>query len=178
MRWNFSQNSGSAAGTTCRIPGGYPRINEFAESKTIKNESARPRKTACSDVRLNAVASVRLHWPEYLMEAGELALNMFLVCTFAALLQHPTSPVRHFIPSAICRRALMGLLMGLTVVAIVMTPWGKQSGGHFNPAISTTFYRRGKLAFWDALSYVAAQFAGAASGVRIAAYGASRCASK
>jgi aquaporin Z len=56
----------------------------------------------------------------------------------------------------------MGLLTGLTV-----TPWGKQSGGHLNPAISSVFYRLRKVAFWDALLYAAPQFAGAASGVAI-----------
>ena len=119
---------------------------------------------------LNAFDSLRRHWPEYLMEAGELALYMFFVCAFSTLLQHPISPIRHFIRDAVCRRALMGLLMGVTMVAIVMTPWGKQSGGHFNPAITLTYYRLGRVAFWDALFYVAAQFAGAASGVGIAAY--------
>jgi len=43
----------------------------------------------------------------------------------------------------------MGLWMGVTMVAIVMTPWGKQSGGHFNPAITLTFYRLVKVAFWE-----------------------------
>lgn len=43
------------------------------------------------------------------MEAGELALYMFSVCAFATLLQHPASPVRHFIASALLHRALMGL---------------------------------------------------------------------
>jgi aquaporin Z len=73
------------------------------------------------------------------MEAGELALYMFFACAFATLLQHPASPVRHFIVSAVLRRALMGLAMGAMVIAIVMTPWGKQSGGHFNPAITLLF---------------------------------------
>ena len=104
------------------------------------------------------------------MEAGELGLYMLLVCTFSTLLQYPTSPVRHFVPSVVVRRAIMGLLVGPTVVAIIMTPWGKQSGGHFNPAITLTFYRLGKVAFWDTLFYVAAQLAGAAGGVAIAAY--------
>jgi aquaporin Z len=62
----------------------------------------------------------------------------------------------------------MGLAVGATVVAIIMTPWGKQSGGHFNPAITFTFYRLGKVRLWDALFYVVAQFAGATSGVAIA----------
>ena len=104
------------------------------------------------------------------MEAGELGLYMFLVCMFTTLLQYPASPVRHFVPSAVVRRAIMGLLVGSTVVTIILTPWGKQSGGHFNPAITLTFYRLGKVQFWDTVFYVAAQFVGAAGGVAIAAY--------
>jgi len=113
---------------------------------------------------------VRFHWPEYLMEAGELALYMFFACVFATLLQHPASPVRQFIVSAILRRALMGLAVGMTVIAIVMSPWGKQSGGHFNPAMTFAFYRLGKVEFWDALFYSASQFTGAIAGVAIATY--------
>jgi aquaporin Z len=116
----------------------------------------------------NAADSLRTHWPEYLMEAGELAVYMFLTCAFATLLQHPASPVRHFISRAIVRRSVMGVAIGTTVVAIVMTPWGKQSGGHFNPAMTATFYRLGKVAFWDAVFYVIAQFFGATIGVAVA----------
>ena len=104
------------------------------------------------------------------MEAGGLAFYMLVTCAFATLLQHPASPVRHFIGSPILRRALMGSVIGATVVAIVMTPWGKQSGGHFNPAITFAFYRLRKVELWDALFYMAAQFSGAVSGVTIAAY--------
>jgi aquaporin Z len=60
--------------------------------------------------------------------------------------------------------------MGLTIAAIVMSPWGKQSGGHFNPAITLTFYRLGKVEFWDFWFYVIAQFVGAISGVCVARY--------
>jgi aquaporin Z len=118
----------------------------------------------------NTVASIRLHWPEYLMEAAEMGLYLFVTCFFATLLQHPASPIRHLIPSEILRRAIMGAAVGATVFAIVMTPWGKQSGGHFNPAITLTFYRLRKVDFWDALFYSAAQFFGATSGVAIATY--------
>jgi aquaporin Z len=119
---------------------------------------------------LSAVDSVVLHWPEYLMEAAEVGVYMFLTCAFATLLQHPASPVRQLVPNVIARRALMGLAMGATTVAIVMSPWGKQSGGHFNPAITFTFYRLGKVEFWDLWFYVVAQFAGAIGGVCIARY--------
>jgi aquaporin Z len=119
---------------------------------------------------LDAAASLRLHWPEYLMEAGEMSLFMFCTCSFATLLQHPASPVRHFVISGIVRRALMGLAIGATMIALIMSPWGKQSGGHINPAMTFAFYRLGEICHLDALFYAVAQFSGATSGVALATF--------
>jgi aquaporin Z len=118
----------------------------------------------------SAFGKLAIHWPEYLMEAGELALYMFLACAFATLIQHPSSPVRQFITSSLVRRALYGLAMGAAIVAIITSSWGKQSGGHFNPAVTFAFYRLGKVDLWDTVFYVAAQFIGATCGVVTAAY--------
>ena len=107
----------------------------------------------------------RFHWPEYLMEAAEVALYLFLTCFFAGLLLSPASPIRHVLGRAIELRAVMGLAVGVTVVAIVMTPWGQRSGGHFNPALTVAFYRLGKMDLLDALLYILAQFSGAIVGV-------------
>ena len=104
------------------------------------------------------------------MEVGELGFYMFLTCAFAALVRHPASPVRHAIPGSTARRALMGAGMGLAIIAIIVSPWGKQSGGHFNPAVTVAFYHLGKVEFWDAWFYVIAQFIGAVAGVAIARY--------
>jgi aquaporin Z len=128
-----------------------------------------PEAASVSDT-LGVAASLRLHWPEYLMEAGEMSLYMFCTCSFATLLQHPASPVRHFLVSGLLRRALMGLAVAATVIAIIMSPWGKQSGGHVNPAMTFAFYRLGKIAPWDALFYGLAQFSGATSGVAFATF--------
>lgn len=117
---------------------------------------------------LGPAASFRMHWPEYLMEAGEMSLYLFFTCCFATILQYPASPVSHFVASGIVRRALMGVAVGATVVAIIVSPWGKQSGGHFNPAMTVAFYRLGKVARWDASFYGAAQFLGAIGGVAMA----------
>jgi aquaporin Z len=119
---------------------------------------------------LSAIASLRQDWHEYLMEVGELGLYLFTACVVATLLQHPASIVRQSISSVVARRALMGLVMGATAISIVISPWGKQSGGHFNPAITFTFYRLGKVEFWDAWLYVIAQFLGAIGGVALARY--------
>jgi aquaporin Z len=62
----------------------------------------------------------------------------------------------------------MGLAMALTAVCLIYSPWGKQSGAHFNPAVTLTFARLGKVASWDALFYVLAQFIGGVIGVLLA----------
>jgi len=116
----------------------------------------------------SAIDSLCFHWPEYLMEAAEVGLYLLLTCIFASLVLYPASPVHHFIRSPVGLRALTGLAVGATVVAIVMSPWGKQSGGHFNPALTLAFYRLGKMRLSDAFFYVVAQFAGAIGGVCIA----------
>jgi aquaporin Z len=103
------------------------------------------------------------------MEAAELGLFMISACLFVVLLEHPASPVATLIASTTIRRALVGAAMGLTAVAIVYSPFGKRSGAHFNPAVTLTFFRLGKVDPWDAAFYVAAQFAGGIAGVALAA---------
>ncbi len=46
---------------------------------------------------------------------------------------------------------------------------GKRSGAHFNPAITLSYFRLGKIARWDALFYVVFQFVGGVLGVAVAA---------
>jgi len=103
------------------------------------------------------------------MEAAGLGLFMVSACLFGALYEYPGSLVHREIGSAFVRRILMGLTMGLTAVAIIFSPWGKQSGAHINPAVTLTFFRLGKIAKWDAIFYIAAQFMGGALGVVLAA---------
>jgi hypothetical protein len=84
---------------------------------------------------------------------------------FGTLLEYPQSPVHRAVPDPLHRRMLMGLAMGLTAVAILYSPWGKQSGAHVNPATTLTFWRLGKVAGADAAFYVAFQFVGGLGGV-------------
>jgi len=108
---------------------------------------------------------MKRHWPEYLMEAAELGLFMIAAGLVGVLLEHPGSPVRQAIPNAFARRVMTGVAMGLTAISIVYSPIGKRSGAHFNPAVTLTFFRLGKVAPWDALFYVLAQFTGGIAGV-------------
>jgi len=127
-----------------------------------------PAAGAATGAQISLLSSLRRHWPEYLMEAAELGIFMISACAFGVLLEHPASPVRQAVADPFLRRILMGLAMGSTAVGIIYSPWGKQSGAHFNPAVTLTFFRLGKLERWDAVSYVLAQFAGGVAGVYIA----------
>ena len=111
---------------------------------------------------------VKKHWPEYLMEAIELGLFMFSACAFTVLLFHPSSPVAQSIPDGVLRRVMMGMAMGLTAIAIIFSPLGQRSGAHFNPSVTWTFFRLGKIEAWDAAFYTLFQFTGGIAGVMLA----------
>ena len=112
---------------------------------------------------------LRDHWPEYLIEAAGLGLFMISACVFTVLLMHPASPVALWIADPIRKRALIGMAMGLTAIALIYSPWGKRSGAHFNPAVTIAFFRLGKIARGDAFFYIVSQFTGAVAGVLICA---------
>ena len=115
------------------------------------------------------INALKRHWPEYLMEAGCLGLFMVSAFSFGTILEYPGSPVRSAIPDALLRRLLMGLAMGSTAVAIIYSPWGKQSGAHINPSTTLTFFRLGKVARYDMLFYLVFQLLGGLSGAVLAA---------
>jgi len=120
------------------------------------------------NAKLGVLWSLRVHWPEYLIEATLLGAFMVSACVFGVLYGFPESPVRKAITSGWIRSPLGGLSMALTALAIFYSPWGKQSGAHINPAVTLTFFRLGKIQLWDAFFYMAAQFAGATLGVLLA----------
>ena len=112
-----------------------------------------------------AISAATKHWPEYLIEAACLGVFMVSACSVTVLLQHPASAIRQMLPSEFVRRLLTGVVMGATAIALIYSPLGKQSGAHFNPSVTLTFFRLGKVEPWDACFYVVAQFIGGILGV-------------
>lgn len=110
-------------------------------------------------------SALQNHWPEYLIEAAGLGVFMVSAGVFGTLLEYPGSPVRQAIDDPFVRRVLMGLAMGLTAVGLIYNPWGKRSGAHFNPAVTLTFFRLGKVDPRDAVFYPIAQSVGGLLGV-------------
>jgi aquaporin Z len=114
-----------------------------------------------------ARAALSGHWPEYLIEAA--GLGAFMVMAGICVILVNTPGATRVIASPDIRRALVGAAMGLTAIALIYSPWGRQSGAHLNPAVTLTFLRLGKVAPVDAAFYVLAQFAGGAMGTLLLA---------
>jgi aquaporin Z len=69
---------------------------------------------------------------------------MLAALSATALLQHPSSPLRHVLADPLLRRAAIGLAVGAMAIALVYSPFGKRSGAHFNPVMTLTFFRLGE----------------------------------
>jgi aquaporin Z len=111
----------------------------------------------------------RQHWPEYLIEAWALGTFMVSAAAFGVLLDWPGSPVHRAIGDVDVRRALAGVAMGLTAIALIYSPWGRRSGAHMNPAVTLAFYVLGRVRGADAIAYALAQVLGGLAGVLFAA---------
>lgn len=111
-----------------------------------------------------SASKLRRHWPEYLIEAWALGMFMVSCGVFSVLIEHPALPVRELIADPGLRRLAIGIAMGLTLLGLVYSPWGRRSGAHMNPAVTLTFLWLGKVAPVDAMYYIAAQFAGGFAG--------------
>ena len=112
-----------------------------------------------------ALSMLRAHWPEYLIEGWALGMFMIAAGSITTLFDYPGSPVSRALRDSDVQRALIGVCMGLTAIALIYSPWGKRSGAHMNPAVTLTFLRLGHIARWDAFFYIVAQFAGGTVGV-------------
>src|ERR1700739_1425897 len=107
------------------------------------------------------------HWPEYLIEAWALGTFMIAAGVCSTLLEYPGSALHRSLADPGLRRALAGVAMGLTAVAIIYSPWGKRSGAHMNPSVTLAFLSLGKVHGVDALFFVLAQFVGGVAGVLV-----------
>lgn len=113
-------------------------------------------------------ATIDQHWPEYVIEGVLLATFMLSACVCVYALEHPGSPLSKRGGPPWVRRALVGVMMGLTAIALIYSPWGARSGAHMNPGTTLTFLVLGKIRPLDAACYVAAQFVGGVCGVVVA----------
>ncbi len=115
-------------------------------------------------LRPELAAALRAHWPDYLAEAAGLAVFIACASLLTIALEHPASPLHQVLAAhgagPVGRRALLGAGMCLVVASLAYNPWGKQSGAHFNPAITLAFWQLGRITRADAGWYGLAQAGG------------------
>jgi len=75
------------------------------------------------------------------------------------------SPVAGWLPDPFWRRVLTGFLFGSTGCLITLSPLGRISGAHLNPAVTLAFFGRRLMPWRGLLGYVLAQLLGAVLGV-------------
>lgn len=104
------------------------------------------------------------HSPEYAAEFIGTAFLMFCVVGAVGIMFAPRSPVVSVISSVGWRLFLTGLVLGGAGSLVAITPLGRLSGAHLNPAISLGFFVVGRMHAQDLAAYVVAQIAGASLG--------------
>ena len=120
------------------------------------------------------VPANRLHPRLYAAEAIGTALLVAFGLSIVIAVFARNSPIATWVPSAGARRALAGAGFGTVGALITISPLGRLSGAHINPAVSLAFWLEGKLAWRDLLGYVLAQMLGAVPGaMALLAWGAS-----
>jgi aquaporin Z len=100
----------------------------------------------------------------YLSEATGTALLLFFGLSIVIFIWGEGSPVPALIPNVYLLRALTGFLFGSVGCLVTISPVGKISGAHINPAVSLAFWLRGKMHTGTLFGYIFAQMAGAAAG--------------
>jgi len=106
----------------------------------------------------------RLHPRLYLAEFIGTALLILAGVSIVILMFGQGSPGSRLIPGDGARLLLTGGLFGSVGALIAISPIGRISGAHINPAVTLAFWLEGKLAWRDAGLYILAQFAGGGVG--------------
>lgn len=106
----------------------------------------------------------RLHPKLYAAEALGTALLVAVGLSIVIAIFAPGGVIATMLPSAACRRVLAGACFGTVGALIAISPLGRISGAHINPAVSLAFWLEDKLAWRDLFGYVLAQMLGALMG--------------
>jgi len=149
----------------------HPTAGLPSPGRLLRDRRAAPRPepgtALVAEAELPLVETVRRHWPEYGVEALFLALFVLAAGVVSAWVQPGAGGL---LPTSLdlpARRALAGVAMGLVLMAMIYSPWGRRSGSHLNPAITLAYLRLGKIGRWDALFYLLAQVAAGLAAVAL-----------
>jgi glycerol uptake facilitator-like aquaporin len=112
--------------------------------------------------------TVTMCWRAWLFEFIGTAILLFVSVTAARWLFGPGSAPARAVVGLRPRLVVDGVVTGATLVALIVSPLGRGSGGHLNPAVSVAFWLMRALPGRHAVAYVTAQLVGSVLGAGLA----------
>jgi aquaporin Z len=106
----------------------------------------------------------QLHWAEYIAEVIGTALVVFVGLSTAVFNFGEGLPMEQLIPDRGIRLLLTGVVFAGSGSLVAISPLGKLSGAHINPAVSLAFWIQGKMSQLDFIGYIVGQFLGGTIG--------------
>jgi glycerol uptake facilitator-like aquaporin len=130
----------------------------------VQGRPGSPRDPARPEVRAPAPSQLLRH------SAYEAVLTAVMLFSAASAVRWVigASPISRAIPGIHLELLVVGVFVGLLIAGLILSPLGKASGGHLNPAISLAMWRLGVFPRHGVLPYWAAQLAGSVLGVLLA----------
>ena len=101
------------------------------------------------------------HWVPWSCELAGTAILLIGGLSAVFLDFGPDSPVARHLPSASARLLITGLLFAGTGSLVALSPLGRRSGAHLNPAVTLAFWTQRKVHPHDLAGYVVSQLLGA-----------------
>ena len=129
------------------------------------------RSGAVATVVASKPAEGGWHWAPWLCEFLGTAILLTGGLSAVFLDFGPHSPIRPHLGSTSARLLLTGLLFAGTGSLVALSPLGRRSGAHLNPAVTLAFWTQHKVHPHDLAGYVIAQLLGAiaaCAGLRLA----------
>ena len=105
-----------------------------------------------------------LPWQLFVSEMVGTALLLASGLSLVIFMFGAGSPVAQWVPNEALRRSLSGFVFGTFGATIALSPVGKVSGAHINPAVTLGFLLLRKITGRVAFGYVVAQLTGAVVG--------------
>jgi aquaporin Z len=103
-------------------------------------------------------------WKVYIAEFGGTAILLLVGLSLVIFMFGTGSPIAQLLPNVKVRQSVTGFLFGATGASIALSPIGRASGAHINPAVTMVFWLFRKIEKETAWYYVLAQLLGGIAG--------------